>query len=307
MTALIIGVDGGGTSTRCVVVGQDGRVAGRGLAAGANVVSAADPAASLLAALREAMRGLDPARVVAGVFGLAGSGSGRAGKLAAEAWRAAGLPGRPFVVADVLVAFAGATAEPDGAVLLSGTGSVAARIAGWDVVRVADGHGWLVGDEGSGVWIGRQAVTAALKSLDGRGVRTDLVDRLDLGHSPDEIVSRVYAQVADQGPASLGRFAPIVDEAARYGDEAALAVLIDAARRLTATARALGPGPGPTVLAGSLLTQPTELARLVRAELGDVATIPARDNAAGAAALALRVAFPSADAHRRVIGDAHAA
>ncbi|WP_245674755.1 N-acetylglucosamine kinase [Herbidospora cretacea] len=305
MTALIIGVDGGGTSTRCVVVSEHGEVAGRGLAEGANVVSAADPAGNLLAALRDAMRGLDPSRVVGGVFGLAGSGAGRAGKIVAEAWRSAGLPGRPYVVADVLVAFAGATAEPDGAVLLAGTGAVAARITGWDVAKVVDGHGWLVGDEGSGVWIGRQAVTAALQAVDGRGVRTDLVDRLDLGATATEIVSRVYAMVADQGPASLGRFAPVTDQAARDGDEAALTIVIDAARRLTRSARALGPFTGPLVLAGSLLTRPTELSRLVRQEFGDA--IPARDGAAGAAALGLRVAFPSADAHRRLIGDAHAA
>ncbi|WP_083959016.1 N-acetylglucosamine kinase [Herbidospora mongoliensis] len=305
MTALIIGVDGGGTSTRCVVVSESGEVAGRGLAEGANVLSAADPAANLLAALRDAMRGLDPSRVVGGVFGLAGSGAGRAGKLAGEAWHSAGLPGRPSVVADVLVAFAGATAEPDGTVLLAGTGAVAARISGWEVAKVVDGHGWLVGDEGSGVWIGRQAVKAALQALDGRGVRTDLVDRLDLGTSEPEIVSHVYAQIADHGPASLGRFAPITDQAAREGDEVARMIIVDAARRLTRSARALGQLKGPLVLAGSLLTQPTELARLVRQEVGEA--IPARDNAAGAAALGLRAAFPSADAHRRVIGDAHAA
>ncbi|GAA1020132.1 N-acetylglucosamine kinase [Acrocarpospora pleiomorpha] len=305
MTALIIGLDGGGTSTRCVVVSETGEVAGRGRAGGANVVSVADPAANLLAALRAAMHGLDPALVAGGVFGLAGSGAERARRLAGEAWRSAGLPGCPAVVADVLVAFASATAEPDGTVLIAGTGAVAARIARWEVAAVADGHGWLVGDEGSGVWIGRQAVTAALKSLDGRAGPTVLLDRLaSLGTSAGEIVSTVYAQVADSGPAWLASFAPLVDAAARDGDAAACAILDEAARRLAATARALGPAAGPLVLAGSLLTQPTELARRVRAELGDAARpIPARDGAAGAAALALRAAFPAADLHRRVIGE----
>ncbi|GAA0989483.1 BadF/BadG/BcrA/BcrD ATPase family protein [Acrocarpospora macrocephala] len=305
MTALIIGLDGGGTSTRCVVVSETGEVAGRGRAGGANVVSVADPAANLLAALRAAMDGLDPALVAGGVFGLAGSGAERARRLAGEAWRSAGLPGHPSVVADVLVAFASATAEPDGTVLIAGTGAVAARIARWEIAAVADGHGWLVGDEGSGVWIGRRAVTAALKSLDGRAGPTVLLDRLAaLGTSVGDIVSTVYAQVADSGPAWLATFAPLVDAAAREGDEAASAILDEAACRLAATARALGPGEGPLVLAGSLLTQPTELARRVRAEFGDAARpIPARDGAAGAAALALRAAFPSADLHRRVIGE----
>ncbi|GIH25015.1 N-acetylglucosamine kinase [Acrocarpospora phusangensis] len=279
-------------------------MAGRGLAGGTNVNSVADPAANLLAALHAALDGLDPARVVGGVFGLAGSGAERTGRLAGEAWRSAGLSGRPSVVADVLVAFAGATAEPDGSVLIAGTGAVAARIEDWGVVRVADGHGWLVGDEGSGVWIGNQAVQAVLKALDGRGEATSLVERLEpLGRTAGEIVSTVYARVAESGPAWLAGFAPLVDASAREGDPVASAILGDAARRLTATARALGPGEGPLVLAGSLLTQPTELARLVREQIGEeVRPIPSRDGAAGAAALALRAAFPSAELHRRVIG-----
>ncbi|WP_246238958.1 BadF/BadG/BcrA/BcrD ATPase family protein [Acrocarpospora corrugata] len=302
---MIIGVDGGGTSTRCVVVSERGEVAGRGRAGGTNVVSVADPAANVVAALRAAMDGLDPARVVGGVLGLAGSGAERAGLMAGEAWRSAGLPGRPSVVADVLVAFAGATTEPDGAVLLSGTGAVAARIAEWEVVQVADGHGWLLGDEGSGVWIGRAAVSAALMALDGRGGPTVLVDGLaPLGTSADAIVSAVYARIAESGPAWLGTLAPLADQVARAGDQVAGAILDDAARRLTATARTLGRHGGPLVLAGSLLTEPTELARRVWAELGDdTRPITARDGAAGAAALALRAAFPSAELHRRVIGE----
>ncbi|WP_214102881.1 N-acetylglucosamine kinase [Acrocarpospora catenulata] len=305
MTSLIIGVDGGGTSTRCMVVDETGEVAGRGRAGGTNVVSVADPAANVVAALRAAMAGLDPSRVVGGVLGLAGSGADRARRMAGESWRSAGLPGVPEVVADVLVAFASATAEPDGAVLLSGTGAVAARIAGWQVVRVADGRGWLLGDEGSGVWIGRRAVKAALKALDGRGGPTVLGERLaELGTSADALVSTVYARVAESGPAWLAGFAPLVDEAAREGDAVACAILDEAARRLIATAGALGPSEGPLVLAGSLLTQPTELARRVRAELGAACPLSAGDGAAGAAALALRTVYPSAELHRRVIGAA---
>lgn len=352
MPGLIIGVDGGGTSTRCVVADETGEVLGRGRAGGANPHSVKNPSANLLAALRAALDGLDSSRVIGGVFGLAGIGP--AETVAMEAWRAAGLPGHPSVVPDLLVAFAGATAEPYGTVLVAGTGAVGARIQDRRIVRRADGRGWLLGDEGSGTWIGRQALTRVLAALDGRARPMALVDRVvsalrgETAHlsaagtaagtadeTADEaaaaaaatpidpgipgdiagddlaeaIVSVAYARVADRGPAWLATLAPVVDEAARLGDPVARDILDEAAGRLARTVRAVGGGEGPLVLAGSLLTEPTELARRVRAELAELGghMVPARDGAAGAAALALHAALPPDDVralqgHRRLIG-----
>ncbi|MGW5630917.1 N-acetylglucosamine kinase, partial [Streptosporangium sandarakinum] len=296
MTALVIGVDGGGTSTRCVVATVSGEVAGRGYGGGSNILSSADPAGSLRGALLAALAGLDPGEVTAGVFGLAGGDSARerTEAVAAEAWRAAGLAGRPSVVSDTLPAFAGATAEASGAVLIAGTGAVAARIDDRRVTGRADGYGWLLGDEGSGTWIGRRAVRAVLASVDGRAAPTALLgcfgDAAEPSRSPgqagpgpaapgplgsaesagsapsaQEIVRLVHAGIAESGPAWLARLAPAVEAAARDGDAAATAILDEAARRLAATVGALGPVSGPLVLAGSLLTEPTLLAGKVRA------------------------------------------
>ncbi|MBX6383689.1 MAG: N-acetylglucosamine kinase [Microbispora sp.] len=320
--ALFVGVDGGGTSTRCVVVTESGEIAGRGRAGGANAISVPDPAANLRAALLGALEGLDPARVAGGVFGLAGAA--RAAESAERAWREAGLAGRPAVVGDVLVAFTGATEEPDGAVLVAGTGAIGARVRDRRIVRRADGFGWLLGDEGSGVWLGRRAAAAALNAIDGRGAPTVLVARVaeavlgpgTAGEGPalaQALVAAVYARIAESGPAWLGTLAPVVDAAAREGDEVARGIVAEASRRLCRTARAVygageraRGGTGPLVLAGSLLTEQTELAHLVRAELGGwAALVRARDSAAGAAALALRAARPgdprAAEAHRALI------
>ncbi|MGV9778560.1 N-acetylglucosamine kinase [Streptosporangium sp. NPDC003464] len=305
MTTLVIGVDGGGTSTRCVVATESGEVVGRGYGRGANALSAADPGGSLRTALRAALETLDPGRVAGGVFGLAGAGSAReqAEAVATRAWQAAGLAGRPSVVPDMLAAFAGATEEPSGAVLIAGTGAVAARIEDRRLVRRVDGHGWLLGDEGSGTWIGRRAVRAVLAALDGRAAPTAL-HRGTLGGAPaHQIVSMVHQGIAEDGPAWLARLAPEVESAAAAGDAAAVAILEEAARRLAGTVRSLGPGPGPLVLAGSLLTEPTLLAAEVRAKLEGGVVVPARDSAAGAAALALHGpgVHPAPGAHRRLI------
>ncbi|GIH80275.1 N-acetylglucosamine kinase [Planobispora longispora] len=342
MTTLVIGVDGGGTSTRCVVATESGEIAGRGYGAGANILTAADPGESLRTALLAATEGLSPGAVAAGVFALAGSESARerAGRLAAEAWRACGLAGRIEIVPDPLAAFAGATEEPSGTVLIAGTGAVAARITGRRLARRADGHGWLLGDAGSGVWIGRRAVQAVLAFLDGRAGPTVLLDALSghvtaweesdheapadetpadhetpAGHraatdrravamTTQRAVRAVHGGIARTGPAWLGRLAPAVETAAAEGDAAALEILREAADRLVSTTLSLGPGPGPLVLAGSLLTEPTLLAAQVRAGLGGLGgtVLTARDSAAGAAALALHmVASDALPAHRELI------
>ncbi|GGQ25853.1 N-acetylglucosamine kinase [Streptosporangium pseudovulgare] len=323
-----------------MVATVSGEVAGRGYGGGSNILSSADPGGSLRGALLAALAGLDPGEVTAGVFGLAGGDSARerTEAVATEAWRAAGLPGRPSVVSDALAAFAGATAEASGAVLIAGTGAVAARIDDRRITGRADGYGWLLGDEGSGTWIGRRAVRAVLASVDGRAAPTALLGRFGGGAaepepsrapgqagpgqvaseppesagpagpapSAQEIVRLVHAGIAESGPAWLARLAPAVEAAARDGDAAATAILDEAARRLAATVGALGPVSGPLVLAGSLLTEPTLLAGKVRAGLAGT-VVTARDSAAGAAALALHAAGPGAvpdplAAHRRLIG-----
>ncbi|GII91531.1 N-acetylglucosamine kinase [Sinosporangium siamense] len=306
----MIGIDGGGTSTRCVAATLTGEIVGRGHGAGANVLTSADPGGSLRAALRAALAGTPPARVAGGVFALAGADSvrERAEALAEAAWADCGLPGRPAVVSDLAAAFSGATEEPSGAVLIAGTGAVGAKIVDREVTRRIDGHGWILGDAGSGVWIGRHAVQAVLASLEGRAAGTELLTAVaTLPGAPadpttGQIIALVHAGLDTSGPAWLGRLAPAVETAARAGDTAALGIVEEAARHLVATAHAVGLGTGPLVLAGSLLTEPTLLAAEVRAYLPDTPTLPARDSAAGAAALALHTFGAAASAHRRLIG-----
>jgi glucosamine kinase len=175
----VIGVDAGGTTTRCVVMAPCGTIAGYGRGPGANRNSGGDAVTSLTTALRAALRDLDTSLVAGGVFGMAGAGAaGRSGAVhaATEAWRACGLAGAPSIVTDISVAFAAGTNAATGIVVFSGTGAGAAVVSHGNIVRRADGYGWLVGDEGSAVWLGREAVRAALNAHDGRGAPTTLAE-----------------------------------------------------------------------------------------------------------------------------------
>ena len=178
-----------------------GTIAGYGRGPGANRNSGGDAVTSLTTALRTALRGLDRSEVAGGVFGIAGAGAaGRSAAVhaATEAWRTCGLAGAPSVVTDITVAFAAGTNAPTGVVVFSGTGAGAAVVDHGKIVRRADGYGWLVGDEGSAVWLGREAVRAALNAHDGRGAPTILAESVPqalFGH-PVRTLTRELTTVA---------------------------------------------------------------------------------------------------------------
>ena len=167
---LVLGGDLGGTSTRILVADRDGAAHGHGAAGGGNPTTHPDTAAAALGqALGEALDGIERSRVRAAVIGMAGGGARQGHDVRdalARAWTGAGLAVSPEYVGDLDVAFASGTAEPDGTVLIAGTGAAAGAVREHRTVRTADGHGWLLGDEGSGFWLGREAARATLRTLD---------------------------------------------------------------------------------------------------------------------------------------------
>jgi glucosamine kinase len=292
---LVIGVDAGGTTTRCVLADLAGRHVGEGRSGGLNQHSSGGEAPNRLTeAVSQALGRTSPARVRGGVIAVAGAGE--AGHAAVQrdverTWRTLGLGGRPDVVPDVLAAFAAGTDHDAGQVLVSGTGAIAAAVGDAAVVARADGYGWLLGDIGSAVWLGREAVTSALAALDGRGPRTHLTDDVLTAleaTTAQDVVRVVYAAA----PAQLGHLAPVVTDRAARGDEAAADIVGRGVAGLLASFDAVcRDRTAPTVLAGALLTAAGPVAEQVRAGLAergvaDVHTAP--DPVSGAVRLALR-------------------
>src|ERR671914_20747 len=160
---------------------------GRTVTGGGNPIShPAGAAAALAGALGAALAGVDPGRVQASVIGVAGGSALRTPPVAArfgQVWTDAGLTCDPGYAPDLEVAFAAGTPEPDGSVLVAGTGATAGAVSGRRLTRTADGHGWLLGDDGSGFWLGREAVRAALRTL-------------DAGEPPGPLVGAVLRELA---------------------------------------------------------------------------------------------------------------
>jgi glucosamine kinase len=326
---LVLGADVGATSSRAVLADLAGRRVGAGSGPGGNVNSSTgDPAANIAAALRAALDDHDPTRVVAGMVGLAGAAADPPAtqRLVDTAWRAAGLPGSPRTGTDLDIAYAAGATGPDGILLLAGTGAVGAAFRGYAMAGRCDGLGWLLGDEGSAVWLGLTAVRAAVAALDGRAAPTALTGLLatefagdprpadagptgDAGKAADagraagsarsgrqadprqELVVATYR--GPLAPARFGALAPLVTRAAAEGDAVAGGIVADGCAALLRTAEVVAGmvRPGCVVVAGSLLTTPGPVADTVTAGLVDrfgAAPVPAPAPVVGAVLTALR-------------------
>ena len=302
MTGLVVGVDAGGSSTRALAVDLHGRRVGRARGPGANLNSSANAEQALRSVLSEVL--VEDARVEALVFAAAGAGPSGAPRAAAIARAAtAGYDVRLLVVhSDVEAAFAAGSVDPDGTVLVAGTGAVAARVRGFRLDHRQDGHGYLLGDRGSAFWIGTAGARAVLAEIDGAGPPTRLRPILLAVVRADESVAAredaasltdaesIEAAVYAHPPAWLGTLAPHVESAATDGDPVAEGIVEAAAAELVACAARAHRG-GALVVTGAVATGAGLLGTRVRDALESalgIAPVVVLDASIGAAALALR-------------------
>lgn len=306
MTDLAVGVDIGGTSSRAMAVTKDGTVVGRGTAGGGNPNSHPPEVAAerVSEAVAEAVTDSAPdATVTACLLGVAGESKftdPAVVKVFEDALRGVGIECAIEVVSDAEVAFASATPSPEGTVVIGGTGSVAARIAGRRKSSWVGGWGWLLGDEGSAYWIGREAVRSTLRALQGdlhvgplgQEVLTTAFDSPDLSLEDRpwrrKAVNRLITAVNAAAPIKLAQYAGLVS--AHSAVDPAARSIVDRAAELLAAHATAARRPGehtPIVLAGSVIGPESPVGLALRAALADEGEVLfAPDGAVGAAWLA---------------------
>ncbi|MEU3840100.1 BadF/BadG/BcrA/BcrD ATPase family protein [Streptomyces sp. NPDC028635] len=155
---------------------------------------------------------------------------------------------RLALAADAVTAYTGALGSRPGAVIAAGTGLIAVGtdLTGW---RRADGWGHLLGDCGSGAWIGRAGLEAALRAHDGRpGGSAALLACAEKTFGPVAGLPGALYPRPDR-PAVLASFAPQVAACASDGDPVAVAVLREAARHIADSAAAVCPPSGEPCVA----------------------------------------------------------
>lgn len=141
------------------------------------------------------------------------------------------------VTNDAITSYCGALGHTAGVVVAAGTGAAATAVGDDGVVRIVDGAGYLLGDDGSGFWIGRRGLRSALRYAEGRGGSRVLSERA-LSHygSIDEMIATVHAAAAPTR--EVARFATVVADAARDGDAMAMMIWRQAGVELAHTALA---------------------------------------------------------------------
>ncbi len=228
---LLFGADGGGTKTLGLLAGPDGREVARSQVGATNpnvigVETAATHLADLLVSCCD-LAGEAPARVGAAVFGLAGAGNSVIQKRLSTALervlqdRDIPIPKTLFET-DARIALEGAFRGGPGIIVIAGTGSsVLGKSPGGEITLVG-GWGKTIGDEGSGYYVGLEAVRAVARAIDGRdtpgSLRTILAEEFGLT-SRERIVNSVY-----QEGFVLPSVAPAVMRAAEQGDPLALGI-----------------------------------------------------------------------------------
>ena len=239
---LFLGIDGGGTGCRAVLADASGHILGRGEAGPANIASDFPGALdNILTATRAACGARDLTTLSAGL-GLAGANAAGMSDRLAQA-----LPfARMAIETDAITAVRGALGATDGIVAAVGTGSVFAAQRGGQVRQIG-GWGLVLGDEGSGAWIGRAILSAALRAVDGFQPMTPLLAALiDTHGGPSGVVSFSLSA----RPGEFARLAPQVLDSA---DPAAQAVMAKAAADVAAAITLLqGAEALPVVCLGGL-------------------------------------------------------
>lgn len=251
-TAYFIGVDGGGTQCRTRLTNQNGDILAACTGGPANIWSQFDSAMKRVCQLLDETlhaAGFGPreARQTHVVLGLAGGNISRV-RVQAQAWPQAYASWQVF--SDVEIACPGAHHGQPGAVLITGTGSQGAV---WDgqAFRCVGGWGMSLSDQGSGAWLGQQALRLALKAHENLVEHTPLTRALmaNFDNEPETLL----AWSVQATPAQWGQFAPQIFQAAREQDNHGVALLACCAQEVSALISNLSQnGRYPVAMLGGL-------------------------------------------------------
>lgn len=275
---LILGIDGGGTSTVAWLASASIHdVLGVGTAGPSNqrAVGPQTAIANLDNAVQDAFNraGIERQTVRAACFGLAGVDrpSDRAVVLRwADEQR---ISERIRVVNDAVPLLYAENGDGTGVALIAGTGSLAWGRTNDGRIGRAGGWGYLLGDEGSAYAVGLSGLQAIIRHVDGRGPATGLSEAV-LHHlsisQPSEIVSAVYGSEIPRGV--IAGLAPVVFTQAELADQVACDIIrfqaTELASMVTSVARRLGMSDGLSLaMTGSVLLNQTAYRNEIRRSL----------------------------------------
>jgi len=310
LSQFVIGIDGGGTKTTAVIADLKGNILAQHTAGPSNIqiIGVEKAAGVIFSLIRKCCNsvGCTPKNIRGTTVGLAGAGRPDDQKRIAYGLRKlASAKKSPLkkirIESDVRIALEGAFHGGGGIVLIAGTGSIAVAKDMNGKIHRTGGWGRILGDEGSGYFIGKEGLKAVCRHCDGRSgstLLTDMVAKKFRLKTSADIITAVYRKNFD-----VASLAPVVFKAAEMGDAASADILRLASIELTELVRALlmkiengRTGHAvrriPLSFIGGLIENETPLARALRmqilASFSNVVIVPpSSPPAAGAVLMAL--------------------
>lgn len=246
MQPLICGIDGGQSSTKCIIATADGQTLGQGKGGPLLHLSAAGGRERFASAMAEALHstwrsaGMDEQPLAALVVGASGVEAGTVEASTAQQMLASLVQAQHVEICnDAVIALYGAHAGQAGVIVIAGTGTIALGMDEQGEMASVGGWGWIIDDEGSAFGIGRAGLRAALRAVDGREPFTQLIAAFEnffAVASLPEIKRIVYRP--DFGAAGYASLATVVSQAARSDDGVAQAIIAQAGELLAQQALA---------------------------------------------------------------------
>jgi N-acetylglucosamine kinase-like BadF-type ATPase len=234
----VLGIDAGGTKTVCYLADRDGRIVGEGRGGGANLQAHGElEVEKVLHAVVEDAYGDRPILPAAVCLGVAGVDRPEDDRVVRGIMRRLGFRAHTIVVNDALVALVAGVGAQHGVVLIAGTGSIAYGVNQEGFAARSGGWGYVLGDEGSGYWMGREALAATVREADGRGPKTRLTP-LILEHFKLPGTAGLVREVYDRGMQrqTIAALGLVVAHARDEGDVVAAEILRTASSELTRAA-----------------------------------------------------------------------
>src|SRR5262245_14757008 len=211
----VLGIDVGGTKTVCLLANEDGTILAKARETGANLQGVGELVLEkVLHAVMEAAlagQGVVPSAICLGIAGVDRQADQ---EVVRGIMDRIGYKATVLIVNDALIALQAGVGEEPGIVIVSGTGAIAYGRNRRGEASRASGWGYVLGDEGSGYWIGRLALRAVVRHADGRGRATSLTPRL-LTHfgaaRAADLIHKVYHE--ELTPGAIGTLARYVQQA----------------------------------------------------------------------------------------------
>ena len=228
-TDVYLGIDGGGTKCKARLEDAQGNLLAEAIAGPAN--AAHNLTGSVKAVLEASEKAIAKANIKGLTLNQIHAGIGLAGINIPQVKQAFLKQSLPFaswhITTDLHIACLGAHLGQDGAIVIVGTGSSGVAIHN-DQQFEMGGHGFVVGDKGSGAWLGKMAISHCLETLDGitpnNLLSKQVINLLDCDSAYDLVNLTLEAK-----PVLFASVAPLIFQLAANQQEDALLLVNQAA------------------------------------------------------------------------------